>query len=440
MASELHVQPDPATEVRLRRRDDLRTRWLPPLRLVYLSLYGAGLTALVASVSAIILPARVLALVPASQKNSYLGLLSFAALATAMLVQPLAGALSDRLGRRIPFIALGSAAALALLPLLALPIGYGALLATAVALAAATNLGQGPYQALITDRVPPSARGRAAALKVLAEVLGGAAAAALVGLLLGRSDAARGGVWLWAAVATPGALLLLTAGLTVWLVRESHPAGADTSPTTPFPTRAPARAPAARAGAAPRSFALFLASRLLVMAALSVMGTYGYFYMRDVVGIPNPASATGLVVAVAALAMLAVAYPTGVLSDRLGPRLPILLSGLLGLLGVVLLVIAPGMGHLLAGSFLLGTAAGIFLSASWGMATKLVPEARAGFYLGLTNLATAGGEAVVRLSGLGVDRLNVVGPQLGYRVLLWACAACFVAGALLVLPLERRRD
>jgi len=59
-------------------------------------------------------------LVPAASKNAYLGLITFAGLIVAMLVQPFAGALSDRStlrwGQRRPFILLGTVLGLIVLP------------------------------------------------------------------------------------------------------------------------------------------------------------------------------------------------------------------------------------------------------------------------------------------------------------------------------------
>ena len=79
-----------------------------------LSVLGFGLAALSTSLGQIILPMRVLDLAPESLKNTYLGILTFVGMATAMLVQPAVGYLSDRTnlswGRRRPYVAVGGAA------------------------------------------------------------------------------------------------------------------------------------------------------------------------------------------------------------------------------------------------------------------------------------------------------------------------------------------
>ena len=65
------------------------------------------------SLHVIILPAVLLNFVPDSQKNSYLGVLTFFGLIMALVIQPISGALSDRWasrwGRRRPLIVIGTA-------------------------------------------------------------------------------------------------------------------------------------------------------------------------------------------------------------------------------------------------------------------------------------------------------------------------------------------
>jgi MFS family permease len=66
---------------------------------------------------------------------------------------------------------------------------------------------------------------------------------------------------------------------------------------------------------------------------------------------------------------------------------------------------------------LLGAGLGLFLTSNWALANALVPQAEAGKYLGLTNLATAGAGALARLEGPLLDWLNHLWPGLwvGYK-------------------------
>ena len=75
-----------------------------------------AVTALWQSLHGFILPVRILDFVPETQKNTYLGLITFTGLILGMFTQPIAGALSDRShfnwGRRRPFILIGMTVAI----------------------------------------------------------------------------------------------------------------------------------------------------------------------------------------------------------------------------------------------------------------------------------------------------------------------------------------
>ncbi len=65
---------------------------------IKITIFGFALTALWQSLHTIVLPLRLLDFVAETEKNTYLGLLTFTGLILAMAVQPIAGAISDRSG------------------------------------------------------------------------------------------------------------------------------------------------------------------------------------------------------------------------------------------------------------------------------------------------------------------------------------------------------
>ncbi|NIM04501.1 MAG: hypothetical protein GTN65_02525 [Armatimonadetes bacterium] len=79
------------------------------------------------------------------------------------------------------------------------------------------------------------------------------------------------------------------------------------------------------------------------------------------------------------------------------------------------------------------------MSSNWALATDLVPGGEEARYLGLTNLATAGGAALARLIGPVIDYFNRFAAGLGYQVMLGACFTYFIVGALLLLLIKERR-
>jgi MFS family permease len=84
-------------------------RWYDHLSL---NIYWLGINIASGSITPVILPFLVVLFVPASQKNTYLATIRVIGLAVAMLIQPMAGMLSDRStlrwGRRRPFIFTGA--------------------------------------------------------------------------------------------------------------------------------------------------------------------------------------------------------------------------------------------------------------------------------------------------------------------------------------------
>ena len=76
------------------------------------------------------------------------------------------------------------------------------------------------------------------------------------------------------------------------------------------------------------------------------------------------------------------------------------------------------------------------MSTNWALATDLVAKGEEARYLGLTNLATAGGAALARLIGIAIDPLNAYSHGLGYQVMLGACFIYFAVGSVLLLKIK----
>ena len=152
----------------------------------------------------------------------------------------------------------------------------------------------------------------------------------------------------------------------------------------------------------------------------------------------NPATATVELLAVLGIGMLASVYPAGRLSDRIGRKPIIISSGLIGAAGILMLLLGPSYGYILVGGALQGIAAGSFMSSNWALATDLVPKSEEARYLGLTNLATAGGAALARAIGPAIDFFNGYGPGLGYKFMLLVCLVYFIAGSALIVKIKRR--
>ena len=241
-------------------------------------------------------------------------------------------------------------------------------------------------------------------------------------------------LWIWLSLAILGAILLAAMIFTIITVRECPGKGGAQLPlfTTIFQSfKIKARAH--------RDFIWFIISRLFIMMAFTTLQTFAMYFLMDVVGVPDPAASTARFSIVAIAGMLVVAYPAGRLSDRVGRRPIALTAGLLGALAIALIFLSQQNFTLimLCGG-LVGIAFGAFMSSNWALATDLVPKGEEARYLGLTNLATAGGAALARLIGPLIDFGNSQSPNLGYSIMFLACFIYFVVGSLLLLKIKRR--
>ncbi|MBA7706297.1 hypothetical protein ES703_115149 [subsurface metagenome] len=403
-----------------------------------IAIFGFALSALWGSLHSVVLQVRLLDFVAESQKNTYLGLLTFTGLVVAMAVQPVAGAISDRSGfswgRRRPYILLGTIATIFFLSGIGTCGSYAAIFIFYCLLQASSNTAQASYQGFIPDLVPDGKRGIASGVKSLLEIVGGVALLYLLALFMDRYRVGEGDSWLWLALGILAIVLLGALLATVLTVKERPGAGGAKPPL--LPTLYRSFKIDVRAN---RDFILFLVSRLFIFMAFTTLQTFALYFFMDVVGVADPATAVARFSIVAVAGMLVAVYPAGRLSDRVGRRPIVVTSGLLGALGISIIFLFQHSHMLIMlGGGLVGISFGAFLSTNWALATDLVAKGEEARYLGLTNLATAGGAALARLIGPVIDFFNAYSSGLGYQVMLLACFIYFVVGSLLVIKIKLR--
>jgi len=408
-----------------------------PADYIKISIFGAGLSVLWTSLHTIIIPVRLLDIVPEPQKNTYLGLLTFVGYILAMLIQPVAGAFSDRftspMGRRRPFILVGTLLALLLLPTMGLSEIFILLFISYCSLQMATNIAQAPFQALIPDLMPQKYRGTASGIKSLLEILFAVLVVRIVAYFMDIYIVQRNTLWLWVSLTVPGLVILGTMIATFLTVREqTSPPRIRVEPATKVATTAYK----IDIGRNP-NFVWFLMSRLFILMALGTLQTFALYFLRDVVHVPNPAGMTANLMITVGISLLLSVYPAGLLSDKLGRQPLIVLSGAIGIFGLLVLYFSPTYFGVLVCGALLGIATGSFLSTNWALATDLALSGEEARYLGLTNLATAGAGALSRLAGPMIDFLNSRHVDLGYSTMLVLCITYFIIGSVLVMLIRR---
>lgn len=397
-----------------------------------------ALAALSQSLHSIILPVRILDFVSESQKNTFLGVMTFAGLFIAVLYQPIAGALSDRTstawGRRRPYILLGIITLVFGVAGVGLAPSYAFLFITYLLMQFASNTAQGPYQALLPEMVPIERRGTASAVKNLLEITGGVVMIGVASVFITRYETSGEAIWLWLALAVIAALLCLALTITIGWVKE----GPSRRLLPPISLRSTIYHAFRLDFSRNRVFIWFLLSRTLVLMALATIQQFALYFFRDVVGLENPAEATfgflGIAVAVVALGI----YPAGRLCDRFPRHKVSAVAAAVGAVGIIAIMVLPKDYHLmLIPAGIIGVALVLFATANWALAADLVVPGEEARYLGLANIATAGGAALARLIGPIIDIFNARSPNQGYQIMLGACVVYFLLGGLLLLKVKQ---
>ncbi|MFZ8813596.1 MAG: MFS transporter [Thermus aquaticus] len=375
----------------------------------------------------VLLPAKVAELSPPEEKATRLGFLFGLGAVMAILGPPIMGYLSDRLGRRRPFLLWGSLLTAFALVLLAHAPSYGLLLLAYLLLQVADDLATGPYSALIPDLVPRGERGTASGymgvLQVSGQILGG-----VVGFLLALQPQAY----------LAALLNLLGAAFSLSLVPDRLP-------------RANPR-PFSSAMAAPlrdRDFLLVYLTRFLVMLGFYLAQTYLQYFLADVVRafqalgrtlMEEPFQAVALLGLLISLGAALASVPAGRASDRVGRKPLIYLSGAgLGLL-MPFILLFPRYDLLLFLALFFGLFYGVYLAVDWALVADVLkdPEAHA-TDMGLWQTSIVVPQVLAGAFGRPLDLLNAASPGLGYTVLFLLAGLFFLLGAFLVAGIRRAR-
>jgi len=341
---------------------------------------------------------------------------------------------------------------LLLLPGIGLAGSYAVLFAIYCLMQLSSNTVQGPHQGFIPDLVPEGKRGRASGVKGLLEILGGVALIYPIAIFMDNYAAGEGSQWLWLSLIAPGILLLVFMVATVLMVKERPGISGPRlylwqtiyrifqiiikSPLNSLLFLVSRLLVFIKFIKTRRNFLLFLVSRLLFFLAMAIIQRFALYFLQDVIGVADPAEAVFRFSILAVVGMLAVVYPAGRLSDRIGRKPIAVASALLGALGIIVIILFQNYSSILIAAGILGIATGAFSSTNWALATDLVAKGKEARYLGLANMATAGAGALAGLFGPLIDHYEAISADLGYQVMLISCLVFFVIGALILLRMK----
>jgi MFS family permease len=436
--------------------------------------------------------------VPPEQQGTFYGNMRLYSLMVALLVQALAGMLSDRSmarwGKRRPYILWGTLLNVVALVAIGASPFYWFMFASVVFSQVASNIAHGATQGLIPDLVPEDRRGRASGIKAVMELLPLILIALTIGPLIAKGQ-------MWSGIAVQIGMLVLAMVLTMF-VREQplteKPDPLDWKPfgrlvamtlvfmavillsgrvvrwlggtldgNSPMAAHLVAMGLVGLAGmavavilgvwgsvqisigreAARRnpSFTWWVVNRLAFLVGANNLSTFAIYFLQGRLGYDGdaaagPASQLKLVVGVL---ILIFALPSGWLADKIGRKLLVAISGVLATVGTVILLLSPNMTVIMIGGCIVGAGIGMFFTTNWALGTDIVPQKDAGKFLGISNLAGAGAGAVgAYIGGPIADYFTTQFPQmpgLGYMLIFAIYAALFLISSLVLIKVQEQR-
>lgn len=459
---------------------------------ITINIYYFALTLRSQTLTPLIVPLLVQQFVGDETKGASYGNMRLVSLMVALLVQSVAGMLSDhntsRWGKRRPFILVSTV--LEIIAFLGVGwiagsmdgmAGYWALFVVIVFSMIFSNIGHGAAQGLIPDLVPPSQRGRYSGIKAFFEL-----PLPLIVVAFTISKLVTAGN-LWAAILAMIAVFVVATVLTM-MVRET-PLKQTAKPmdwagilrlvamtalftlvivvigmgvrwlvplllalkgslslvlvgvvgvagmllAVALGVIASVRISLGKEAEKRPSFTWWVINRLAFLVGANNLASFVLYFIQerfpDLQG-KAAAQPASLLMMVVGVAILVISIPSGWLTDKFGAKKLLLVSGLLATLGTVIVILSRTMPIMFVGGVLIGLATGAFFSSNWALGTSIVPKEEAGRWLGISNLAGAGAGAVGAYIG------GPIGDGAGYVLLMGLYGFLFLFSTLALIKIK----
>lgn len=391
-----------------------------------ISVFWLALALLIDGLNSLVLPVQLFHLRGEAASATTLGLLTFAGILAAVVIQPFAGELSDRLRAsygRTGVIAASLFAILAGLFALGVARNLLALFVAYLAIQVAAAFARAAQGAFIGDLLPYDKTNAAARWRQTMQVIGSSLGFLLLGNLL-------------AAASVSPALMLIGAALTaaflatVLLIGERpRPHGyRHSSPTWDDLYRFDYRGH--------RRFVWLAVSRSLFLLGAFGVARFLVFFLagRFHLDTIEAAGQAGLLLGGLALVTALVAPLAAQFAEKWGHGFTMAGGALIAVGGLLALALASAVSHVLLGVLLIGFGGGAFLSANTTLADELVPAVHASKFHGLTHLGGLAAAAFAGLFGPLADWMTRLTAGNGYTALFAAAFITFALAALAARP------
>ncbi len=405
---------------------------------------------------AIVIPSMVVKYLGDANKDINLTLVVIWGTLVAVGVNPLVGAISDyatfRLGRRRPFLIIGTALNVIVLILFAYsPTWFSstALLVTFIVLFLllqfTNNLANSPWSAIIADKVPQQQRGVTGGFFGLFTLLGTIFGSLVAGLIVNKNDALplynNEIVKIFLLIAIFQIVVVAYTALTVKETPLHEHATFQLSTVLKKFLFKPSQYP---------DLSWVLLARLLVMMGIWGVFYFLQYYFDDVLGGPGVKtiffggafSGEKFSGALFLPALLLTALPTsliaGWISDHKGRKGVVYLSGaMMTIVCILFIVFQSQYGALIAGAFF-GIGYGAYTSVDWALATDVLPPTdEAGKFLGIWSAMGIIPQVVgITIGGVILQLLRNLPNHFGYTTLFVVTIVYFALGTLVIRQVQ----
>lgn len=376
-----------------------------------------------------VLPGQVRDLTPEGTQNAQWGLVVTIGSTWAIFGPAIFGYLSDLVGRRRPFIALGAGLTLVAFAVLGNASQLWMILVGYLLLQVSDDMGQGAYQAVIPEHVPEERRGRASGVMAFMELIA-QITIALIAKALGDVQ------MIYIAL---GVINVLCALWTLYTLRGTRKIKEVSA------VRAPGSlASFFRGWLSPwrsRDFAWVWLTRFLSAVGFYCAQLYLRFYLEDRVGSftffgLNAGNADSGVIylglTISVFGGIGAIWSARV-ADRIGRKRVIYVSGTTMSLILVPYALIPNYQLFFLLSMLFGLAYGAYLGANWALVSDILPSRDSiAMDMGIWAATIPLGQAVAGSAGRLVDAFNRSSPGMGYSVVFLIGAAMFFGGTVFV--------
>ncbi len=407
---------------------------------------------------AIVIPSMVVKFLGNANKDINLTLVVVWGTLVAFVVNPLVGAISDyatfRMGRRRPFLIIGTVLNVIVLVLFAFSPGWFSSTALLFMFALlflllqfSNNLANSPWSAIIADKVPQNQRGLTAGFNGLFTLLGLIVGSGVAGVIVNKNDSLpmyrNEIVEIFLIIAV---VQILFVAYTVLTVKETPLVQGGGTAFQIIPALKkfffkPSRYP---------DLSWVLLARLLVLMGIWGVFYFLQYYFDDVLGGPGvkiiflnkPFEGALFSGTLFLPILLLLALPTtifaGWASDHWGRKGLVYLSGaMMTIVCLIFILFQNQYAALISGAFF-GIGFGAYTSVDWALTTDVLPPTnQAGKFMGIWSAMGILPQVIgITIGGVVLQLLHTLPNHIGYTTLFLATIVYFGLGTLVIYQVK----